>query len=130
MLLQPFGRLRLSLLIQSGKWSFLHTKTVYLPIMKKIFLKITRHQSTNGDKPNINTAFKVASEGLICIGKITFITVQRATLSIKDTQVTRVDISFSEFHQFLSLKLKLARPTSTTLGYSQSLRKHTSKIAQ
>ncbi len=51
--LQTFEGPKLSLLIKSNKLSFSNTNTVCLLITREIFLKITKHQPTDGDKLNI-----------------------------------------------------------------------------
>lgn len=83
-----------------------HTKGVQLPIPRKIFFKITKNLTTDSDGMNINVAFKVELEDLIRIGKRIFIAVQQAILLCKDTKAWIVDIYFSEFKQFVTLKLK------------------------
>lgn len=72
MLLQLFKGPRLRFFIKSGKRSFPYTKAVRLRITKRIPVKFTRHQPTNGDKLSIDEEFKVAYVGLIFITKITF----------------------------------------------------------
>ncbi len=59
MILQLFKRFQLVFFIKVVKQSFLYLIAVYLPIIKEIFLKITRHQLTDGNKLNIDTEFKV-----------------------------------------------------------------------
>lgn len=55
---------------------------------------------------NIDVAFKIELEDLIRIGKTIFIAVQQAIPLCKDTKAWIVDIYFSEFKQFVTLKLK------------------------
>ncbi len=111
MLLQLFNKPGLSLLIKGDKQFFPNTKAVRLPITREIPLKITRHQLTDSDQPSIDVVFKIAWESFMRISRIIFTAAQQAALLFKDTKVTRVDISLSEFDQFVTLKLK-TRKTS------------------
>lgn len=77
--------------------------------MRKILLEITRHQSINGDKLDIDAEIKVAWASFMPIGKISFTNAQRAAPSFKDTKVTRADISISEFEQFVKMRLKTSK---------------------
>lgn len=43
------------------------------------------------------------------IGEITFAAVQREALLFKDTKTTRANIFFSEFDQFVTLRLKTSK---------------------
>ncbi len=69
MLSQLFDGPQLSLFIKSGKQFFPNTKAVRLPIIKKISIKITRHQPINSNQLNFDTEFKVALESLMRISK-------------------------------------------------------------
>ncbi len=117
MLLQLYEEPRLSLLIKNGQRPFLQTKTVCRPITKIYFLKITTYQSTNDDKPNIKISLKLALSSFMNMSEITLTSVRQANLLLENTKVTRADISFSEFDQFVTLGFKTSKITSTTLGY-------------
>ena len=58
------------------------------------------------NKLDINAVFKLAYEGLIHIGKITLTASQLAASSLNEIKVTRIDISFSKFYQFVMFRLK------------------------
>lgn len=104
--LEPFKKPLLSSFIKKGKRSFLHTKAVCLPIIRKILLKTTRHQMFDGKKMSIEVVFKVAQACFVHISKITSTTTQQVAVLSQDTQVTRADISFSGIDWFVILKLK------------------------
>ena len=52
----------------------------------------------------------------MCIGKINFTAAQRATLSFQDIQMTKADIFFLEFDQFITLKLKTSTKDVNYIG--------------
>lgn len=70
--LQPFKWSWVIFFIKYGKRSFSQRKTVRLLITKEIFPNIIRYQLTDGDKLNIDTAFKVVQASFMCISQITF----------------------------------------------------------
>ncbi len=105
-LLPLIERPRFSFFITGDKWFLPCTKADRFSITKKIHLKITRYQLINEDKLDINGILKVEYEGFIHIGKITFKAAQLAAPSFNDIKVTRIDIFFSKFYQFVMLRLK------------------------
>ncbi len=65
--------------------------------MKENFFQVTRNKPTDGNKLNINAAFKTIWVGIMRIGKMIFTVVQNAALLFKDIQVTSVNIHFFKF---------------------------------
>lgn len=107
--LKTFHRLRPSFLIKISKLFFPHAKAIYLSIKKEILFKTPKHQLTDDNKLNIKSVFKVIQKDSLGIGKITFTAAQLATPSLKNTQGTKSEIFFSEFDQFVTLKIKTSK---------------------
>lgn len=109
MLLSQFKKSQLCFFLNGRKRFFPYIKAVCLPIMKENFFQVTRNKPTDGNKLNINAAFKTIWVGIMRIGKMIFTVVQNAALLFKDIQVTSVNIHFFKFDQFVTLRLSTSK---------------------
>ncbi len=106
----------LNFLIQDSKQGFLNTKAVCLPITREILLKITRHQTNNSDKLNIDITLKVEMAGIIPIGKTILTTAQQVIQLFKNLKVTRANILFFKFDLFVTLRLITSKTDTNYTG--------------
>lgn len=86
---------------------FPQTKKTRLHITKGILYNITRQEPMSLQDLNINTAFKVAWAGFLCMGKFTYTKAELANRKLFNA--TRSDITFSQNNQYVVLRLKRSK---------------------
>ena len=87
-----------------------------MPITKDILEKITADEPVNIDELNIDTVFKVAWAGFLCLEEITYMVTEFKKASFPSTKVTRSDISFAESNQYAVLRLKQSKTDTKYTG--------------
>jgi hypothetical protein len=118
---QAFENPRLAWIIKGGKRLFHQTKAKRLPITKDILQKITNQKTTNHpttikDEANVDAAFKSAWAGFLRLGEITYTTAEAKKPSFARTKVTRGDVSFAEFDQYATIRLKRSKTDTDHSG--------------
>ena len=101
----------------NGTWSlFPQIKKERLPINKDVLEQATSVVPISIEKHNIDTAFKLAWDGFLQMGKLTYTSTESQAQTFVDTKLTRSDIIFSERDQHVILWLKRSKTNINHIG--------------
>lgn len=104
--LEAFDIPYIVLIIKGEKKLFLKQKTIRLPITKNVLEKITKNKPVELNKLNINTAFKIAWVGFLCLEEIIYTDTKLKKTSFLDIKVTRFNVLSFKKNQYTVLYLK------------------------
>jgi hypothetical protein len=118
---QAFENSRLAWIIKGGKRLFHQTKAKRLSITKDILQKIINqkiinHSTTIKNEANVDAAFKSAWVGFLRLEEITYTIAEAKKPSFARTKVTREDVSFAEFDQYATIRLKRSKTDTDHSG--------------